>query len=237
MYCTALYSNIWYKNVLSRSLMTCHDMSCLEWNGMEWNGTEWWNGLYTCVCMCTHVRRYYKKVLMLAHDEYMWQQTYSLRFYAQGEKQGNWQYWMKWVLLPFESCGNTMSTLKHLLLLVFQDELLSSLLELIDRIAHHHLVNWAATQAHCSWPSCSFSAIRKLWRKLCRMDSTRLGLQNGMLSKVLVSAWGLWQVYIVNWRKGNIAVFVSAGKTETPSFCFSEFPLPGSAAFKPLEHH
>ena len=44
-------------------------------------------------------------------------------FYAQGE------------------CKNTISTLKHLLLLVFQDELLSSLLELTDRIAHHHLVN------------------------------------------------------------------------------------------------
>lgn len=61
-------------------------MSGMEWHGMEWNRVVEWI-VHMCVCMCTHVRRYYKKVLMLAHDEYMWQQTYSLRFYAQGESR------------------------------------------------------------------------------------------------------------------------------------------------------
>ena len=75
---------------MSCLVVSWHVMTCHVWNGMAWNGMEQSGGMdctHVCVCMCTHVRRYYKKVLMLAHDEYMWQQTYSLRFYAQGESR------------------------------------------------------------------------------------------------------------------------------------------------------
>ena len=48
-------------------------------------------------------------------------------------------------------CVNAMTVkqLKHLLLFVFQDELLSLLLELADWIAHHHLSKGAVTEERC----------------------------------------------------------------------------------------
>ena len=57
--------------------MSWHVMSGFGIGVVEWI-------LHICVCVCMHVY-VCKKVLILAYDEYMWQQAYSLCFYAKGD--------------------------------------------------------------------------------------------------------------------------------------------------------
>ena len=158
--------------------------------------------VHTCVCVCGCVCVYVymcmyvfacRKVMMLAHEKYMWQQTYGLCFLCSRRMQEHHQHFEA----PSPAClsgwAPEFSSWTH-----WPDRPPSPgewIGPLLRRIFHDRL------------ESCGFSAICKLWRKLCTMDSTRLGFQNGMLSEVFVSVWGLWQ----GWTR-NITAFVSAGQ-------------------------